>query len=555
MAQEHDSSDVSFNFSFLKKANWTIVLIVAFILLGIYLRSYHLDFPAIGYHNMKENEYLDQAVFFEEKGDFLHKQAFAFYGFDETTGYHEEYGQMPLVPYMILVLWKIFGESLWIARVLMIAFFMAAVLMTYYLVKRVSNNEFISLVSTGLMAVMPLGIFFGRNIQPEPPALFFSLLSLYFYFRWIDDKNNKDIFYATLFLGIAGLFKYTFMIFAVPILFVFPYAEFYALFKKEKKKALDAIKQGVFGFIPFALGVLVYEFLTIVDPSKKSYDVEPFRVFTGAYWDARMPIIVSFIRDNYTLWFFFIAVIGIIFASMKFKSRFGKFMIGYTVAIVPYLLMISSKFAGHSYYQMPFLPLICIASAYAFYVVGSVLKSSLKNPYALFIPLLLIIFIVPDMQAANDRVFGTVFYGQDFLGEYLKTRLQPEERFSAFTSSQDLATCSYSRHRCGFVSSLEEFKHKEDVFDLRYVYVGVTDLNNLVNSQDELWKYIRANYGIDLVGLLPAGGQLAPTHIILKRGYPFDFTEIQGKQPQLAKTYDMKQGPVQYYYIQNIRLQ
>jgi len=120
--------------------NWKIALLVIFLILGVYLRTYHLDFPTIGYHNMKENEYLDQAVFFEEKGDFLHKQAFAFYGFDEGTGYHEEYGQMPLVPYMIYFLWKIFGQSIWLPRLLMIAFFMASVLMVYLVTKKTDEE-------------------------------------------------------------------------------------------------------------------------------------------------------------------------------------------------------------------------------------------------------------------------------------------------------------------------------------------------------------------------------------------------------------------------------
>ena len=67
----------------IKKSNLVYAILILFLLLGLYLRIYHLNYPSIGYHNMKENEYLDEAYFFKTDGNWLHKQAFAFSGFDE----------------------------------------------------------------------------------------------------------------------------------------------------------------------------------------------------------------------------------------------------------------------------------------------------------------------------------------------------------------------------------------------------------------------------------------------------------------------------------------
>ena len=168
-----------------------------------------------------------------------------------------------------------------------------------------------------------------------------------------------------------------------------------------------------------------------------------------------------------------------------------------------------------------------------------------------FAPLILIAFAIPAMQAANDRVWNTNFYGQDFIGEYLKTRLLPDERFAAYSHVQDYATCSYSRHRCGYEWDLEDFKRKEEVFDLRYVYVGISQFNKLTGN-DPLWVYIRSNYKIDLVGLMNINGKLTPMHFVFKKGGTFDLSDLEGKEPKLAKTYDTRNGPVPYYYIQNI---
>lgn len=553
-----EGDEFSINLSWLKKARWNYVFLALFLILGIYLRSYHLDFPTIGYHNMKENELLDQAVFFMDEGNFLHKQAYAFAGFDETTNYHEEYGQAPLVPYMVFILWKIFGYSLWMPRLLMILFFMAAVFVTYLIARKLTKNEYISVLAAGLMTIMPLGIYFGRNIQVEPPALFFAMLGIYYYLKWTNSLSKKELFYTALFLGIAGLFKYTFLILVVPMLFIFPFRKFYEKFKNSRKEWIQDIKYAIYGLLPLIIGVIVYEFLTITSKTQRNYDFELFRIFTSAYWEPRSAIVMSFLRDNFTIWFVYIALIGLLFVLFKYRTKFGRFLIGYAVSIIFYIAAMSSKIAGHSYYQMPFLPLVCILIAYALFSAGAILKQVLNINYAFYLPLIVILLIAPSsiagndsMQAANDRVFGTVFYGQDFLGEYLKTRMLPNERFAFATHAQDLATCSYAKHRCGAAGDIETFKHKEEVFNIHYVYVGVAQLNTLIASDDPMWTYIRENYKIDLVGLMPANNQLVPMHIILKKGGKFNLSEVQGKQAQLGRTYDSKRGQVSYYYIQN----
>ena len=87
-----DSIDVKHIVKIMKK-HYVLIFLVLFLLFGFYLRVQFLDFPYVGYHNMKEHETLDPIYFFQTEGEYLHKQAFAFYGLDEGEGYHEEYGR------------------------------------------------------------------------------------------------------------------------------------------------------------------------------------------------------------------------------------------------------------------------------------------------------------------------------------------------------------------------------------------------------------------------------------------------------------------------------
>ena len=47
----------------------TVILLSLIILTGFFLRSYHLNFPSIGYHNMKENENISIAKHIRDTND------------------------------------------------------------------------------------------------------------------------------------------------------------------------------------------------------------------------------------------------------------------------------------------------------------------------------------------------------------------------------------------------------------------------------------------------------------------------------------------------------
>ncbi|MBW2969195.1 glycosyltransferase family 39 protein, partial [Candidatus Woesearchaeota archaeon] len=512
-----------------KRINISLLLIVIFLILGFYLRVYHLNFPYIGYHNMKEHEYLDPAYHFLEEGNFLHKKAFAFYGLDEGLGYHEEYGQVPAVSYLVFIIWKIFGITLWMPRLAMIFFMLGSIILTYLVAKQLTNNEYISLLSSFLMSFMPLGIYFGRNIQPDPPALFLILLATFFYLKWTDSLKIKYIFISMLFIAIAMCFKTTFAIILIPFLFIFPYKKMLNLFKNSRKNFFGNIVFSFMGILPGVLLNLLFE-VTIVDESKKNYVIEPFRIFGADYWITRLPTIKAYISDNFTWWFFYFALLGLLLALTKYKTKFSRFAMGTIVSLIPYIALVSSKFAGHSYYQMPFMPIVCMLSAYFIYMCGSMLRQITRIKLLQFVPLLLLILTISSVTTANNRVWDTLFYGQEIVGEYINKQTKRGDRMFALSHSQSLAVCSYAKRGCGWVNTLKEFKHKENVFNIEFLYIDAGKFNILKNNK-ELFKYVSNNYRIDFVGMIQTGNNLAPLHFLLRKGGIFNMSDIQNKKP------------------------
>src|SRR3989338_7115947 len=130
----------------------TVILLSLIILTGFFLRSYHLNFPSIGYHNMKENEYIGEALFMLKDADYLHRKLFRM-GMDELPNF-EAYPQMPILPWIFVILWKIFGIKLWLARLVIIAFSLGSIPLLYLIVKKLRKSRTLALLSSLLFTIL-----------------------------------------------------------------------------------------------------------------------------------------------------------------------------------------------------------------------------------------------------------------------------------------------------------------------------------------------------------------------------------------------------------------
>ena len=133
------SEDVQLNFDFLKKFNfrYEYVFLLVFLILGFSMRYYHIDYPVIGYHNWKVGHYITEARNFAEEGFFK-------YGFfvpmrDSMEGIDEQSDcahndTFPTIAIIVGFFFKIFGQSLVVARTVNILFSLGAVVFFYLLI-------------------------------------------------------------------------------------------------------------------------------------------------------------------------------------------------------------------------------------------------------------------------------------------------------------------------------------------------------------------------------------------------------------------------------------
>ena len=89
-----------------------VIILSLILLLGLLLRIYNLNFPSLGYHDMKENEYLSMAQEMKRTGDYTTRRVYFYSAFEEEPKM-KLYPQPHLISYQILLSWNIFGENLW----------------------------------------------------------------------------------------------------------------------------------------------------------------------------------------------------------------------------------------------------------------------------------------------------------------------------------------------------------------------------------------------------------------------------------------------------------
>ena len=546
---------------FIKK-RWPLIVLIAILLLGFDLRIYHINYPAIGYHNMKENEYLGEAKIMQDTGNLLHTKVL-WKGLSKNDYMQEA---IPFLPWLTALLWSAFGTELFLPRLIIIFSSLGSIYLIYLVGKKLTGKEYFSLTSALLMAIMPLGVFFGRNIQPEMPALFFLLMYMYFFLKWLDTRNNKDFIYFAICLAIAALLKITNLVGIVAFIFLIPYKDILKNYKKYWKLAL------ILFVILLSIPIWIFISKTVTPTDYGIWSPHTnamFKIYTKEYWQNNGEIIKNYaIGENFTAWYIWFSFFGLFFAALKYKSKFSRYIFGYVLAIVPYATILSTRIHQHNYYQMPFLPIVCFLSALFLFNLGNFAKQIVKNftkhkqllIAASIIPLLLIVPTIGSVETSINRQFDMQYIGYDVAGEFIKKNSAPEDRiFLEGISGGQGASLFFYAERFGtwMPQNLSEFKRGETEKNFKWVVLynevwrqNIDEGVFGIARKQEIWNYIQKNYYVRQVGLLnPENKKPMRVFMVLEKGKSLN-ESIVSSNPTIAMTYEFTYGKIPLYTVE-----
>ena len=528
------------------RKNWHWIALIAILFLGLYFRSYHLDYPVIGYHNWKESRYLGEARNFAEEGFFRYGLFVASDDYPnanaDPSGAHG--GEFPTLSILIAVFFKILGESLLVARIIMLLIGLGIILMTYLLMKELFDRQDIALASAFASALMPMLVFFTHNTDVVSFGLLLMLIGAYLYVLWVKGNKGRDLVLSSFFVMLAAVSKYYFLIILLPMLFIFPL---------ERLKDLKKFGPKAYPYIGAAIAALLlpaqylysgYISSKVGEAGITTKLIDISSIMTSQWWT----ILKAYTADNYTILGFWIAMFGIAFFFLFFKKKdIGyRFMLGYLVGLIPFVLVMSKKLSGHSYHQYAIAPLAAFLIAYCLVVAAAnaskIVGIKYLKPFVIIVLFLILYF---PSSTAWSRQFDTQFFGLDVAGEYIKANSAPDERI-IHSGHQDFGVLWHAdRKGIGTgVPSLDDIKYAESKLNAKWVFLYQWGFS--VMKEPEKWQYIKDNYELKQIAFI----NNQPIYLLFKRGGRFDESMLQNLTgvPQ-KKIYELTSGTVEMQWV------
>ncbi|MBU0471547.1 MAG: glycosyltransferase family 39 protein, partial [Nanoarchaeota archaeon] len=402
---------------FLKK-NWAFIILIAIFLFGLHLRSYHLDYPVIGYHNWKETHYLTEARNFADEGFFKHGFFIPYRDFwsvrELSFGVHGD--TFPTISILVAIGFKIFGEKLVVARLVGVLLSSLSILLVYLISKKLTNNELFALTTSFLTAINPLFVFFSHNVQLMNVGLFCTLFGLYYLLKWTEVEKQKYLLLGCVGFALGTLTKYPFIIMAGSLLFIFPYKRLKNIKKDYTKYIIPVL---IMLTIPlwmlYAKNVAVNYGL-----SSSAVDVGAIQIdklFTKPFWSTAK----AYTKDNFTLTgiaFAFIGLAGLLTVGLKKKSQLTKFLFGSFLGVIIFFPVMGLKLSGHSYHYFPIALTIIMLISYLFLIIANMISSLIKQVIKkesictltkVVVVIALLFALYPSSIEAKNRQFDTQF--------------------------------------------------------------------------------------------------------------------------------------------------
>lgn len=128
------------------------------------------------------------------------------------------------------------------------AFVISAIFLYKLSIER--KNRRVALIASVIYILLPFSQFYGRTIMPESFALLGYVASFYFFSKWENTENFKDLLFSSVFLGFGLLEKLTLGFIGIVPAFMLLY--------KYKKRFLISKEVWIYGFISLVIPLIYY---------------------------------------------------------------------------------------------------------------------------------------------------------------------------------------------------------------------------------------------------------------------------------------------------------
>jgi hypothetical protein len=164
-------------------------------------------------------------------------------------------GEFPILYYFVAVVWKFIGysESSYRLVVVIISFFGFYAL--YKTLEGLLKDSFWGITISLLIFTSPILVYYTANFLTNMPALSFSLIGWYFFYKFYATSKNKHLYFSALFFMLATLLKIPEAINFILVGFIYCMDVFTKQLKNKNITVFHKPLQQTIPFIIFIVGV------------------------------------------------------------------------------------------------------------------------------------------------------------------------------------------------------------------------------------------------------------------------------------------------------------
>jgi 4-amino-4-deoxy-L-arabinose transferase-like glycosyltransferase len=127
--------------------------------------------------------------------------------------------EFPILPFIAAVCYKFAGVHEWIGRIQAVVLFAVSVPFFFWLVRETFGST-AAVWASFFYSFTPINIFTGRSFMPDVPSLSLAIVGLYFFLRWVENREFAPFFVAAVAISLSLLIKITSIIIAAPLLYL-----------------------------------------------------------------------------------------------------------------------------------------------------------------------------------------------------------------------------------------------------------------------------------------------------------------------------------------------
>lgn len=260
--------------------------------------------------------------------------------------------EFPIFPYLLAWTWTLFGwADVW-GRLWAVFLSLISLCGLYDLGRNLFSDR-VGLLATAIYALMPLAIYYGRVVMPEPMAQALSIWALALILRWKMSQNKRGLWKIAFVMSGAILAK-------LPQLMLFPVALLLGFYPWGQKQISQFLRYSLFAL---SLPMVYYLWVHLNVNSSSQFVSGILTAQVAKSGDLNWNVLSINLQRGLTDSALFLSGLGLL--RMIFNRFPGRAALFSWVVIALLYLGIVCLRIPLDYYIVPIMPLVALLGAYA----------------------------------------------------------------------------------------------------------------------------------------------------------------------------------------------